>query len=66
MPWQTGELGKVDEGGGGTVAAYFAKHGADVLDAGTALLAMHSPFELAQKDDVYSTYLAYLTFLAHA
>jgi aspartyl aminopeptidase len=65
-PWQTGELGKVDEGGGGTVAYLFARHGADVLDAGTALLSMHSPFELAHKDDIYSTYLAYLVFFAKA
>ena len=66
VPWQTGELGKVDEGGGGTVALYFARHGAEVLDAGTALLSMHSPFELAHKDDIYSTYLAYLAFLSKA
>lgn len=66
VPWQTGELGKVDEGGGGTVAAFFARHGADVLDAGPALLAMHSPFELAHKDDVYSAFLTYRTFLEKA
>ena len=56
----------MDEGGGGTVAYLFARHGADVLDAGTALLSMHSPFELAHKDDIYSTYLAYLVFFAKA
>ena len=66
VPWQTGELGKVDEGGGGTVALFFARHGAAVLDAGAALLSMHSPFEIAHKDDVYATYLAYLAFLAKA
>jgi len=65
-PWQTGELGKVDEGGGGTVALFFARYGADVLDAGPALLAMHSPFELAHKDDVFSAYLCYKAFFAKA
>jgi len=66
VPWQTGELGKIDEGGGGTVALYFATHGCDVLDVGPALLSMHSPFELAHKDDVYSAYLAYKAFFEKA
>jgi aspartyl aminopeptidase len=65
-PWQTGELGKVDEGGGGTVALFFAEQGMEVLDAGPALLAMHSPFELAHKDDAYSSYLAYKAFFEKA
>ncbi len=63
IPWQTGELGKVDEGGGGTVAKYLAAYGMDIVDMGPALLSMHSPFELASKADIYATYLAYLAFL---
>lgn len=66
VPWQIGELGKTDEGGGGTVALFFAGYGADVLDAGPALLSMHSPFELSHKDDVYSAYLTYKTFYGKA
>lgn len=61
--WQTGILGEVDRGGGGTVAKFFAEKGMDVLDAGPALLGMHSPFEIASKADLYETYRAYKTFL---
>jgi len=60
--WQTGELGKVDVGGGGTIAQYVANLGLEVLDLGTPLLCMHSPFELANKMDVYMTYKAYKAF----
>ena len=60
--WQTGELGKIDHGGGGTVAKFLAKYGMDVLDCGPALLSMHSPFEVSSKTDIYMTYLAYRTF----
>ncbi len=60
--WQTGELGKIDEGGGGTVAKFLAEYGMDVIDAGTALLGMHSPFELSSKVDVFETYKAYKVF----
>jgi aspartyl aminopeptidase len=60
--WQTGELGKIDQGGGGTVAKFLAEYGMDVLDCGPALLSMHSPFEIASKADVYMTYLAYRSF----
>ena len=63
IPWQTGELGKVDEGGGGTVAKYLAEHGMDIVDMGPALLSMHSPFELSSKVDTYATYLAYRAFM---
>ncbi|HOO38176.1 MAG TPA: aminopeptidase [Deltaproteobacteria bacterium] len=63
IPWQTGELGKVDEGGGGTVAKFFAEYGMDIVDMGPALLSMHSPFELSSKVDTYATYLAYRAFL---
>jgi len=61
--WQTGELGKVDEGGGGTIAKFLAVHGMEVVDCGTPILSMHSPFEIAGKGDIYMTYKAYKTFL---
>ncbi|MDR2524704.1 MAG: aminopeptidase [Oscillospiraceae bacterium] len=51
--WQPGELGKVDEGGGGTVAAYLAKLNLDVVDLGVPILSMHAPFELAAKTDIW-------------
>jgi aspartyl aminopeptidase len=60
--WQTGELGKVDEGGGGTIAQYAANLGIDVLDCGVAVLSMHSPFEITSKIDIYMTYNAYRVF----
>ncbi len=60
--WQTGELGKVDEGGGGTIAKFLAIYGMDVLDCGTPLLSMHSPFEIASKADIYMTFKAYRSF----
>jgi len=63
IPWQTGELGKVDEGGGGTVAKFLAEYGMDIVDAGPALLSMHAPFEISSKADVYATYLAYRAFM---
>ena len=62
--WQTGELGKIDEGGGGTIAKFIARYGMNVLDCGPALLSMHSPFEISSKADVYMTYLAYKAFYA--
>ncbi len=61
--WQTGEMGKVDEGGGGTVAYILAETGAEVVDLGTALFSMHAPMEVASKADIYSTYRAYGSFL---
>ncbi len=60
--WQMAELGKVDEGGGGTIAKYLAKYGMDMIDCGTALLGMHSPFEVSSKMDVYETFKAYQAF----
>ena len=60
--WQTGELGKVDEGGGGTIAKFLAIYGMEVVDCGTPLLSMHSPFEIASKADAYMTYRAYSAF----
>ncbi|MEG6617244.1 aminopeptidase [Peptococcaceae bacterium 1198_IL3148] len=63
IPYQVGELGKVDQGGGGTIAYLMAAYGMDVLDCGVALLGMHSPFEVSSKADVYATYQAYKVFL---
>ncbi|MDR0987117.1 MAG: aminopeptidase [Ruminococcus sp.] len=60
--YQTGELGKVDFGGGGTVAAYLANLGMDVLDIGVPVISMHSPFELVAKTDVYETYKGFKAF----
>lgn len=61
--WQIGELGKVDQGGGGTIAGYLANLGMDVIDCGVALLSMHSPYEIASKVDIYMAYKAYKVFL---
>jgi aspartyl aminopeptidase len=60
--WQTGELGKIDAGGGGTVAKHLAVYGMDVIDCGTPLLAMHSPFEISNKLDIYETFRAFTVF----
>jgi len=63
IPWQTGELGKIDAGGGGTIAVYLAKMGMEVIDCGVPVLSMHAPYEVISKIDLYYTYLAYKTFL---
>lgn len=60
--WQTGELGKIDEGGGGTVAKHLAVYGMDIIDCGAPLLTMHSPFEISSKLDVYEAYRAFQVF----
>ena len=60
--WQIGELGKVDLGGGGTIAQYVANLDVEVLDCGTALLSMHAPMEVASKFDIFMTYKAYKAF----
>jgi aspartyl aminopeptidase len=62
--WQTGELGKIDEGGGGTVAKHLAVYGMDIIDCGPPLLAMHSPYELSSKLDIYESYRAFSVFFA--
>lgn len=62
--WQTGELGKVDQGGGGTVAQYLALADMDVVDLGVPVLSMHSPFEITSKSDIYMTYKAIRAFFA--
>jgi aspartyl aminopeptidase len=60
--WQTGELGKVDQGGGGTIAYMLAEYGMDVVDCGVALLGMHSPFEVSHKADIYMMHQGYRAF----
>lgn len=61
--WQTGELGKVDLGGGGTVALYIANLDVDTIDLGVPILSMHAPFEISSKNDVYMTYKAFGAFI---
>lgn len=63
VTWQTGEFGRIDFGGGGTIAPFAAVYGMEVLDCGVALLSMHAPWELASKADVYETSRAYAAFL---
>lgn len=60
--WQTGELGKVDQGGGGTIAFILAEHGMEVLDCGVPVLSMHATYEIVGKADVYMTYKGYKSF----
>ncbi len=60
--WQTGELGKVDFGGGGTVAMYIANLDIDTIDIGVPVLSMHAPFEVTAKNDVYMAYRAFSVF----
>lgn len=62
VSWQIGELGAVDEGGGGTVAKYIANLNVDVVDLGVPVLSMHAPYEIVSKADVYSTYRACYEF----
>ena len=66
VAWQTGELGKVDAGGGGTIAYILAQYDMEVVDCGVALLSMHAPWEIASKADIYETYRAYKAFLMNA
>ncbi len=61
--WQTGELGKVDLGGGGTVAQYIANLNIDVIDVGVPVLSMHAPFEVTSKIDTYMAYKAFKVFI---
>lgn len=63
VAWQIGELGKVDQGGGGTIAYYLADQGLDVIDCGVAVLSMHAPFEITSKADIYMAYRAYNVFM---
>lgn len=60
--WQTTELGKVDQGGGGTIAYIPAEYGMDVVDCGIGLLSMHAPYEISSKADIFEGYKAYKAF----
>ena len=60
--WQIGELGRLDLGGGGTIAKYVANRGIPVLDIGVPVLSMHSPFEVIHKSDLYMAYRAFSLF----
>ncbi len=66
VAFQTAELGKVDQGGGGTIAYISAKYGMEVIDAGVAVLSMHAPWEVVSKADVYEAVKAYKAFLKDA
>jgi aspartyl aminopeptidase len=61
--WQTAELGRVDAGGGGTVAQYIANLNIDTVDIGVPVISMHAPYEVVSKADVYSTHEAFVAFL---
>ena len=63
IAYNSSELGKVDKGGGGTIAVTFANRGIDTIDIGVPVLSMHSPYELTSKFDVYNAYKAYRAFL---
>ena len=64
VAFQTAELGRVDVGGGGTIAYILANYGMDVIDSGVAVLSMHAPWEVTSKADVYEAYRGYKAFLA--
>ncbi|MBQ6858630.1 MAG: aminopeptidase [Clostridia bacterium] len=66
VAFQTAELGRVDLGGGGTIAYMCAKFGMNVIDSGVAVLSMHAPYELISKVDLYEAYRCYCTFLRDA
>ena len=61
--WQSAELGKVDAGGGGTVAMYIANHNIETVDLGVPVISMHAPYEVVSKADIYSTYEAFVAFI---
>ena len=62
IPWQIGELGKIDAGGGGTIASEISLHNLDTVDVGVPVLSMHSPLEVTSKADVYMLYKAVCAF----
>lgn len=63
VAWQTCELGKVDQGGGGTVAKYISKHNIDTVDVGVPVISMHAPYEVISKVDLFETHKAFLAFI---
>ncbi|MBQ7247905.1 MAG: aminopeptidase [Lachnospiraceae bacterium] len=66
VSWQISELGKVDQGGGGTIAYILANYGMEVIDSGIAVLNMHAPYEIASKADIYEAVKGYKAFLRNA
>ena len=64
VTFQMSELGKVDAGGGGTIAYIMALYGMNVIDCGVPVLSMHAPYEVTSKADVYEAYKSYKVFLA--
>lgn len=66
VAFQTSELGKVDQGGGGTIAYILANYGMEVIDSGVAVLNMHAPWEIISKVDLYEAYKGYMAFLREA
>lgn len=66
VSYQTSELGKVDQGGGGTIAYILAEYGMEVIDSGVAVLNMHAPWEIISKVDLYEAYRGYQVFLTEA
>ena len=66
ISFQTAELGKVDVGGGGTIAYILSLYGMEVIDCGVAVLNMHAPWELTSKADIYETKKGYEAFLINA
>ena len=65
VAYQTAELGKVDAGGGGTIAYIMSLYGMDVVDCGMAVMSMHAPWEVSSKSDLYEGYKAYKAFISH-
>lgn len=63
VSWQTAELGKVDQGGGGTIAYIMARYGMEVIDSGVPVLSMHAPWEIISKADLYEAFKGYVAFL---
>lgn len=63
ISWQTAELGKVDQGGGGTIAYILAQYGMNVIDSGVPVLSMHAPWEIVSKADIYEALKGYVAFL---
>ena len=66
VKFQSAELGKVDVGGGGTIAYILALYGMEVVDSGIAVLNMHAPYEAVSKSDVYEAYKGYKAFILEA
>ena len=60
--WQLAELGRVDQGGGGTVAMYVSQFNIDTIDIGVPVISMHAPFEVISKADLYEAYEAFVAF----